>query len=640
MAQVGEQLKVSELDFETIKQNIIDYFKNGESELTDWDFESSNINNLIDVLAYNTHYNAVTAHMAVNESFIDSAQIRSSIVSSAKLLGYVPRSYSAPIAILDGKFQAEEDSPIEYVIPKGSIFSSQFNQESFNFVVLDDIIRLEKIADDGSFYYQTTEDSPIVAREGSLISRTFAVDASDDGSRYEIIDEDVDLSTLIVRVYPTTNKSEGSAVVFNRYSNIGDVNEDSTIYFIFENSFGRYEIYFGNGVFGKNLTSGQVIEIEYLTTQGTAANGLNSPFSVNQINDNNSPIGKPISLGIKDNARVFGGSVKESNNELKINSTNSFTTQNRAVTADDYRSLILSKFGYIQSASVWGGEDNIPPQYGKIFIALDSFSNSQQYEKLSNLNKKEIVDYLNTKKILSIQPEIVDAKYINIVLDVLFKYDTNITSLVTNEMQAVVEREVLIPYNNNVLNKFDTIFRYSQFVGAVDNASRAILNTHVRVFVQQTIDIPDDNSQNVFNIEFGVPLTVDDGTVLVQTSSDIPWTENGELAFLGDEAKINSTRERNIFLYKRGEQNSITKIRDVGELNLDTGVLKLRSIFADNPVKLKIMVHPKSNDVVGTRNFLLRIDETSTRIIANPDEIARGGVTQSIDYKAFPRERS
>lgn len=121
---------------------------------------------------------------------------------------------------------------------------------------------------------------------------------------------------------------------------------------------------------------------------------------------------------------------------------------------------------------------------------------------------------------------------------------------------------------------------------------------------------------------------------------NIPWTENGELVFLGDEAKINSTRERNIFLYKRGEQNSITKIRDVGELNLDTGVLKLRSIFADNPVKLKIMVHPKSNDVVGTRNFLLRIDETSTRIIANPDEIARGGVTQSIDYKAFPRERS
>lgn len=640
MAQAGEQLKVSELDFETIKQNIIDYFKNGESELTDWDFESSNINNLIDVLSYNTHYNAVTAHMAVNESFIDSAQIRSSIVSSAKLLGYVPRSYSAPIAILDGKFQTEENSPVEYVIPKGSVFSSQFNDASFNFVVLDDIIRLEKVAEGGDYYYQTTEDSPIIIKEGNLVSRTFAVDASDDGTRYEIIDEDIDLSTLIVRVYPTTNKSEGSAVVFNRYSNIGSVNEESTIYFIFENSFGRYEIYFGNGIFGKNLSAGQVVEIEYLTTQGNAANGLNSGFSVNQINDANNPIGKPVSLSIRDNGRVFGGSVKESNNELKINATNSFTTQNRAVTADDYRSLILSKFGYIQSASVWGGEDNVPPQYGKIFIALDTFSDNQQYENLSDLNKKEILDYLGTKKILSIQPEIVDAKYINIVLDVLFKYDTNITSLVTNEMQAVVERDVLIPYNNNVLNKFDTIFRHSQFVGAVDNASRAILNTHVRVFVQQTIDIPNDNSQNVFNIEFGVPLTVDDGSVLVQTTTDIPWTENGDRVFLGDEAKPNSTRERNIFLYKLGDQNSISKIRDVGELNLETGVLKLRSIFADLPVKLKILVHPDSNDVVGTRNFLLRIDEASTRIIANPDEIARGGATQSIDYKAFPRERN
>lgn len=640
MSQAGEQLKVSELDFETIKQNIIDYFKSGESELTDWDFESSNINNLIDVLAYNTHYNAVTAHMAVNESFIDSAQLRSSIVSSAKLLGYVPRSYSSPIAILDGKFQADENAQDEYVIPKGSVFSSTLNGDSFNFVVLDDIIRLKKVAEAGSYYYETTEDSPIIAREGSLTSRTFAVDASDDGARYEIIDEDIDLSTLIVRVYPTANKSEGSAVVFNRYSNIGNVNEDSTIYFIFENSFGRYEIYFGNGIFGKNLTAGQIVEIEYLTTQGDAANGLNSAFSLNQINDPNNPIGKEVSLTIKDNARVFGGSVKEANNELKINATNSFTTQNRAVTADDYRSLILSKFGYIQSASVWGGEDNVPPEYGKIFVALDTFSDSGEYEKLTDLNKKEILDYLSSKKILSLQPQIVDAKYINIVLDVLFKYDTNITSLVTNEMQAEVEKNVLIPYNNNILNKFDTIFRHSQFVGAVDNSSRAILNTHVRVYVQQTIEVPDDNSQNVFNIEFGVPLTVDDGTVLVQTSTDIPWTENGERVYLADEPKLNSSRERNIYLYKISNGNTINKIRDVGEINLETGVLKLRSIFSDVPIKLKILVHPESNDVVGTRNFLLRIDETATRILANPDEISRGGATQSIDYQAFPRERN
>jgi len=207
-------------------------------------------------------------------------------------------------------------------------------------------------------------------------------------------------------------------------------------------------------------------------------------------------------------------------------------------------------------------------------------------------------------------------------------------------MQAEVENKVLIPYNNNVLNKFDTIFRHSQFVGAVDNSSRAVLNTLVRVFVQQTINIPDDNSQNVFNIEFGVPLTVDDGSVLVQTTTDIPWTENGERVYLGDEIKPNSTRERNIFLYKIGDENTITRIRNVGEINLETGILKLRSIFADAPVRLKILVHPESNDVVGTRNFLLRIDESSTRILANPDEIARGGVTQSIDYQAFPRERN
>jgi hypothetical protein len=641
MLQSGEQLKVSELDFEAIKENIIDYFKSSGSEFTDWDFESSNLNNLIDVLAYNTHYNAVTAHMAVNESFIDSAQLRSSIVSAAKLLGYVPRSYSAPIAILDGVFEVEPAAPEEYVIPKGSIFSTQYEGSSYSFVVLDDIIRLVKTSNGGNFYYETTEDSPIIVREGSLVTRTFSVDASDDGARYEIIDENVDINTLSVRVYPTTNKSEGSAVVFNRYINIGEVNKDSSVYFVSENSFGRYEIYFGNGIFGKKLTSGQTIELEYLTTRGQEANGLNSSFIISSINDNSNPIIREASLGLnqQNGGKVFGGSNKESNNELKINAINSFATQNRAVTADDYRSLIVSKFGYIQSASVWGGEDNIPPEYGKIFIALDQFTDGDEYQKLSDSNKAEILDYLQSKKILALQPKIVDAKYINIVLDVLFKYDTNVTSLVTNEMQSAIENSVIIPYNNNFLNKFDTIFRHSQFVGAVDNYSRAVLNTHVRVYIQQSIDIPDDSSQTSFTLEFGVPLTTDDNKVLVDVTSNKAWTENGEKLFLADEVNPDSSRERLLYIFKILPDNTTQKIRNVGNINLETGIMKLRSIFSDEPIKLKILVHPLSNDVVGNRNFLLRIDKSSSRVIANPDEIARGGATRAIDYNAFPRER-
>ena len=496
-----------------------------------------------------------------------------------------------------------------------------------------------KTTEGGNYYYETTEESPIIVREGSLVQRTFSADASDDGARYEIIDENVDLSTLTVRVYPTSNKSEGSATVFNRYSNIGEVNETSTLYFVSENSFGRYEIYFGNGIFGKKLTSGQVIELEYLTTRGSLANGLNSSFTITSINDPDNPIISDTSLTIRDGGRVFGGSNKESNNELKINAINSFATQNRAVTADDYRSLIVSKFGYIQSASVWGGEDNIPPEFGTIFIALDQFTEGSEYQKLSDSNKAEILDYLQGKKILALQPKIVDAKYINIVLDVLFKYDTNVTSLVTNEMQAAIENNVLLPYNNDFLNKFDTIFRHSQFVGAVDNYSRAVLNTHVRVFIQQSVDVPDDSSQTVFTLEFGVPLTVDDGKVLVQVASDKPWTENGERVYLADTMDPNSSRERLLYLYKIGERNEQQKIRNVGSVNLETGVMKLRSIFADNPVKLKILVHPLSNDVVGNRNYLLRIDESATRVLASPDEIARGGATRSIDYNAFPRER-
>ena len=641
MARKGEQIQVSELDFETIKENLITYFKSsGDGEFTDWDFESSNLNNLMDVLAYNTHYNAVTAHMAVNESFIDSAQLRANIVSAAKLLGYTPRSFSSSLAILDGKFRCDINAPETYVLPKGTTCSAQLENISFPFTVVDDIITLRKIEENGSFFYITSLENPIVLHEGKLFRRQFPVDASRDDQRYEIIDNDIDLNTLIVRVYPSSNRTKGTAEVYNRYDNIGNVDGNTNIYFIYENSFGLYEISFGNGVFGKQLKAKQVLEIEYLVTSGVEANGLNREFKLATIPDESNPILSTVSLQLRNSGKVFGGSNKESNNELKINAINNFSTQNRAVTADDYKNLILSKFGYIQSASVWGGEDNVPPVYGKVFIALDTYSenNVNYIEPLSALNKAEILDYLKTKKILALQPEIVDAKYINLVLDILFKYDTNITSLAANEMQKEVRDNVLTPFNNEVLNKFDTVFRHSQFVGEVDNYSRAILNTHVRVYVQQTIFIPDDASRTQFDIDFGVQLDVDDDELLVQVDSDFAWKENEERIFIEDEANPLNNRVRDLYLYKLvGPAKQ--RLRQVGSANIDTGLMTLNSIFADNPVNLRITVHPRSNDIVGKTNYLLRINESDTQITVSPDEIAKGGSSRAVEYSAFPKER-
>lgn len=643
-----EQLNVTELDYQTIKENLISHFVNDEGKFTDWDFEGSNLNTLLDVLAYNTHYNAMHAHMAVNESFIDSAQLRSSVTSAAKLLSYTPRSYSAAKALLNGVFVAESNGPETFTLERGTRFvTTSAASGSYEFVVLDDIIQMQKSADGTT--YINNPDTPICAYEGRLVTRNHTANLTYDGYRYIIPDLEIDTNSLKVIVYPTAAKQPGSGVIFRKYSNTDiNIDGDDPVYFIFENSFGQYEISFGNGIYGKKLEAQNVIELEYLVCSGSQPNGIRSSFKLQSRVPLESSIGSSYgrsyfkstkSLLLVD--RISGGAGKETLERVKQNAIYNFISQNRSVTAEDYKHIIRSEFPFIQSISVWGGENNIPPEYGKVFISARPYDSERTGGTTTAADKRSIINFLQNKRILAIQPTIVDPAYVTIVLDILFKYDPNILRGSLSSLEKNIRIDLIKDYNENVLNTFDTIFRHSAFQKRLDNYDSSILNSLVRVFVINTtpaiFDITSIKTETI--IDFGTPLVVDDGAAIVETKTNAIWKENGIPIFLADEPG-DGPFSRNLYIFKINDRDEKIKIRNVGTLDLAKGIITFdNSIYSDEYLELQIVCIPKSNDIVGARNLLVSIDEELTSISGSIDEVAAGGNSQTSRYTTFDRDR-
>lgn len=642
MIKTGQQLKVSELDFDQIKLNLIDYFKNSETGFTDWDFEGSNLNTIIDMLAYNTHYNAMLAHMAINESFIDSAQLRSSVVSAAKLLGYIPRSRSAAkieFNSVNVPRKTNNSSVItRFSVTRGTSLTTIVDGRSYAFTVLDDLCEL--VLNEQSQSFQLGNNQKLIAYQGILRSQSFSANARNVYSTYEIIDENIDLNTLRVRVFDDASSETFS--VYRAYSDITTVTSNSLVYFINENSKGRYELTFGNGIFGKKLDSGNIIEIDYLITDGFIANGLNGTFnfiSPPEGSDSNIITEYQQGRAIAAN-KSSGGNDRETVEALKINAITGFTTQNRAVTADDYRNLLISRFNF-RNISVWGGEDNDPPVYGKVFIsAANVNSTTGTIAALADYDKMQVYDYLKSKKILSITPEIVDPEFCNIVLDVFVKYNPNISRLNPSDIRQLLTSNIS-QYDQDILNQFDGIFRYSQFMRMIDNSNTAILNSNIRVYLSQKITVSELTNNNDYSIKFGAKCMADDNRALVSVFSNKPWIVNGEIYYIGDEPTANKNIY-NLYLYII-EKSERKRIKNIGSFNLDQGLIEIRNLpEADDgeDVIITLIANSYSNDIAGKRNLLLTIDMENLNIDVTPDVISQAGNSRAIDYTTVPKERN
>lgn len=610
---------VTELDFQEIKANIKNYFRRQDSEFKDWDFEGSGLNTLIDVLAYNTHYNAVNAHVALNESFLDSAQVRSNVISRAKLLGYTPSSVTSPVASVTCRFIGTSNIDITNIVslPRGTSFTGTADGVSYTFITLESYnASATNNVESGNLEF-VFED--IKVYEGALLKRRFDVNENDVNQKFVIADSQFDTQHMKVSVYDNINSQ--NKTTYTRFENFDNIDSDATVYFIYENHEGYYQIEFGDNILGKKLESGNIVEVEYLQTAGVKANNVQRLSFTGSL-----PTGTSALANISTLSKSAGGADRESLESVKYKAPLSFISQNRAVSASDYNALISKHFNNLQSLSVWGGEYNDPPQYGRVFISAKPFDALT----LTDAEKDQLLNLLSTKKILAIQPQIVDPDILYIYANVLFKYDSNLTSLSQGELEEEVINE-LQEYNDNTLEKFEGVFRYSRFLDRIDSYSNAVISSNANVFVYKNILLTLGNTQPL-EIKFDTPLGNAIDQVKPILSSDA-YLFNDVNIYIEDE--VEDSTKRNVYTYRIVAGNKTRLTSSIGKLYPETGRITLNPVSVDTTQQIKLRSYPRSNDIVSKRNQILSLDTAASSIKGEIDTIAISGETGKTTYNTF-----
>lgn len=469
-------LRVTELDFEEIKKNLINYLR-GQEEFSDYNFAGAGLNVLIDLLAYNTHYNAILAHLQSNEMFIDTAMKRSSVVSIAKTLGYTPRSVTSPIAKVNVSVVSADPGPL--TLDQYTKFSTSVNGQNYTFLSKD-----SKVANKqgGEFTF-----SDIELIEGSYIAEQTVVNIDNVSGPFRIRNNNIDLSTLLVSIQ--TSNTDPTITAFNRTTTIVDIKPTSRVYWIEEGQDGYYQILFGDDIIGKKLSPGNIVIVEYVASKGAAANGA-STFSCSVNIGGSSPVTTLVSA-------AYGGSPRESTDSIKFNAPKFNATRNRAVTVEDYKTLILSEFPKAKSVAVWGGEDNVPPIYGKVFISIDPKDNFI----ITQSDKEQLINnYIRPRSVLSITHEFVDPVYLYVGMNVKVNYNPKVTPF-TGAQIASITSTIIQNYFSNELSTLDKKFYFARLVNLIQTSHNAILGTLIDMRLQRRI-IPIVNTHEYLKFYF------------------------------------------------------------------------------------------------------------------------------------------
>jgi hypothetical protein len=607
-----ERLNVTEQDFDQIKDNLKTFLRS-QTTLADYDFEGSALGTIIDVLAYNTFYNAFNANLNVNEIFLDTAQVRNNVVSHAKSLGYVPRSTTSAFATIDITVNNPAGTPSSLAMPRGTTFQTTIDNKNYTFVNLE----AQTIVPVNGVY----TFSNVQINQGTIRSQEYVVDNTDTSQKYEIPDTNVDTASLIVKV--KTNANTTDFEVFTLVTNIVDVNQSTNAYFLQEGMDGKYEIYFGDNVFGRKLAAGNIVSLEYLITDGQASNNATVFTLTGNISGNTNT---SITLA----SAAGGGATREATDSIKFNAPLSFLAQNRVVTADDYKAIVKNNYTNAETVSVWGGEEQAVPEYGKVFLSIKPGN----AETLTEVQKTFIKDsILKTKNLVSITPEIVDPDYTFIKLEVFFKYDPNLTSLTAGELKDKVIATIT-NYNNTNLKKFDGVFRASQVTTLIDSTNPSILNTIQRVFVQKRLT-PNVGYPQKYTLEFSSPFSsnIATGASVIDSSEFIMNGFNHKM----QDVPTTDPNIRKVQLYRISNNQKIITTVDAGTVNIKTGTVELTNFNPDGGVVgsyayITVTGTPSSNDLAPRRNQLLQIDLLQTVVTPQVDEIATGSVIAGIGY--------
>ena len=610
-----ERLNVTSLDFDEIKANLKTFLQS-QPDLADYDFEGSALSTIIDVLAYNTFYNSFNANVNMNEIFLDTAQVRNNVVSHAKSLGYVPRSITSSFAEIDVTVNAPAGTPASLNMPRGTTFQTTIDGQNFSFVNLE----AQTIVPTAGIY----KFPAVKVNQGTIRTQSFIVDDTSTAQKYAIPDTNIDTATLIVKV--KTNATSTDFDIYTLVTNIVDVSGTTNAYFLQEGIDGQFEIYFGDDVFGRRLVAGNIVEIEYLVTDGAAANNATVFKLTGNVSGN-------TNASINLVSKAGGGSAAETTDSIKFNAPLSFLSQNRVVTADDYKAIVKNNYTNTESISVWGGEEQAVPEYGKVFLSIKP----KNAEVLTESQKQFIKDsILKTKNLVSITPEIVDPDFTFIKLEVFFKYDPNLTSLTAGELKNAVIATIT-NYNDTNLKKFDGVFRASQVTTAIDATNPAILNTIMRVNVQKRLT-PTIGTALKYELSFSSPFSANiaTGESVIDSSE---FVLNGFNHKMQDVA-TDDTNIRKVQFYRIANNQKIITTEDAGTVDIAQGLVTLTSFNPDSVVGdnayITITGTPSSSDLAPKRNQLLQIDLLETTVTPQIDEIATGSVIAGIGYTTTP----
>ena len=594
------------------------------SNFTDYDFEGSNLSVLIDVLAYNTYIASYNANMVSNEVFIDSATLRENVVSLARNIGYIPRSRKAAKANISF-FVEVNDSTIKTLTLKSGVIcnSTSFGQSRYVFSLLDDIT-VPVINEIASF-------DAIDVYEGSYVKSNFTVNASTQNQRFIIDNRGVDTSTIKVTVRET--ESSTSTQRYVNASSILDVTSSSKVFFIQEIEDERYEIIFGDGVFGKKLENNNYIEVSYLISNGNSANGISEfNFSGTLIDNQNKSLSGTPSL-ITTNVSSTGGSEIESINSIRNFAPRIYSTQNRAVTASDYEVLIPKIYSEAESVSAFGGEELNPPQYGKVFITIKPFFGSF----LSNGIKDNIKAELRKYSVAGIVPEILDIKFLYIELESNVYYDSN-SAISSDLIQSKVTNNINKFADSEELNKYGARFKYSKYQKLIDDTDSAITSNISKIQIRRDLQAS-LNQFAEYEICFRNKFHIKNSSGYNIKSSGFKISGISKTVYFGDTPNSNKTTGDLFLFYLNSDVEPVIIKRSVGIVDYVNGeittnplnIIQTEKSDGGTPI-IEISVSPESNDVLGIQDLYLQIDTSKIVVNTIQDNIESGSDTSGSNY--------
>ena len=614
----------SNLDFDQIKTSIKDYLR-ANSNFTDYDFEGSNLSTIIDTLAYNTYITSYNANMVTNEVFIDSATLRENVVSLARNIGYVPKSKKSSTANVAFSVDVSNNTSITVTLKAGISFisSNNYGTDSYVFSVPNDVT--VPVDSNG---VATFDDVKIY--EGTYISQNYTVSSRTPNQKFILPNTGIDADLINVSV----RDSEQSSVIrkFSKSDGLFEIDSTSLVYFLNEISNERYEIIFGDGLFGTKLQEPNYIEINYIICNGLEANNIdNFAFSGSLIDDT----GKSITTGISLVSTIlpsYGGNSIEDVESIKKYSTQIYSSQNRAVTASDYEAIVPRIYPETESVAAYGGEDLVPPQYGKVFVAIKP----ENGVYLSSSIKENVQRKLRKYSVAGIISEIVDLKYLYLEVNSNVYYNTNLTHSPPNTKSIILEN--IINYSNSTqLNKFGARFKYSKFLKIIDDGHESITSNITTVVMRRDLR-PVLNSFAEYEICYGNRFYIsgDDGFNI--KSSGFTVSGISETVYIGDIPDKN-LKTGKICLFKLNAlTESVIVKNSIGTIDYIKGEIMIQPINILSTVVnrgaplIEISISPYSNDVIGLQDLYLQLDTSNTNVSMIPDNIASGDDISGSNY--------